>query len=394
MKNPAQLHLFFQKYLDNNCTIEEAQQLMNHFHIAEDEELLRKMVADALAQEEVKVSITPKIEEIVHKVDENLFEQIFDKKKVISIERKRFRYWKEVVSAAAIVIVMLSGIYVYRFSVHETSEVATIPQDIKPGGEGATLTLADGRRIKLTDAKEGQIVNEAGIIVVKAANGELVYKISGTKTSNEINTLSTNNGETYTVVLPDKSKVWLNAASSLSYTTGLIVDGKRHVKLEGEAYFEISKDSQHPFIVECEKQQIKVLGTHFNISSYRGDDEVKTTLLEGSIKLTSNQIERILKPNQQAVLTGDQLKVEEVDATDAVAWKNGYFSFHKNEITEIMEELKRWYDIDVSYQGSPSTVKMGGSIARSETLSEVLKAFESTGQLKYKIEGRRVVIMR
>jgi transmembrane sensor len=273
--------------------------------------------------------------------------------------------------------------------------------DIGPGKQGATLTLANGKTIRLTDALNGQVAQEAGIVISKAADGQLIYELKdkGQVTQNKINTLSTAKGETYQLHLPDGSRVWLNAASSLTYTAGLLKDGKRKVMLSGEAYFEIAKDKQHPFIVETDKQEAEVLGTHFNIKSYKDDQTVKTTLLEGSLHVTLLNAGKVggklLKPGEASVFEqGSNIMVLQADMKETMAWKNGFFRFTAQPIDKVMQQIGRWYDIEVVYAGKMPEEEFNGVIARNKNISEVLNMLSYANAVKFKVEGRRVTVMK
>jgi len=201
--------------------------------------------------------------------------------------------------------------------------------------------------------------------------------------------LKTPRGGTYHVTLSDGTKVWLNAASALTYTASLGKTGVRKVKLEGEAYFEVAKNKTRPFLVENQGQTVEVLGTHFNINSYTDESSIKTTLLEGSVKV--NNV--VLKPNQQSVLTADhKIQVNTIDAETTIAWKNGNFVFAGEHIEPIMRRLASWYNIAVVYQGKKPSGQFRGVISRHNKISEVLKMMELTGAVHFEIEGRKVYV--
>lgn len=298
---------------------------------------------------------------------------------------------------AAAVFLFALGIYFYTLEANKNQKDLYV-QQVKPGTQSATLTLANGKKIRLSDVSEGEIANEAGISVSKTTDGELVYEIkTSSKAPNKTNTLSTSKGETYILTLPDKSKVWLNAASSLTYSTTLKQDGKRKVKLTGEAYFEIAKDASHPFIVETKEQQIEVLGTHFNLNCYDDELVTKTTLLEGSVKVwairTGNA--QLLKPGQQSLLSNNQLQVKAVDTDEAIAWKNGYFQFDGKNLETALLELSRWYNVDIVYKdNSLRKQALAGSISKYKQVEDVLKTMELTGLLKFNLLGRTIVVER
>jgi len=208
------------------------------------------------------------------------------------------------------------------------------------------------------------------------------------------NTISTPVGGQYTVVLPDGSKVWLNAASSLKFPTAF-TGTERRVELTGEGYFEVAKNKHMPFKVNFNREEVEVLGTHFNISAYPDEAVTRTTLLEGSVRISKNNIKKILVPGQQAIssMQTGGFNIAEVNTDEAIAWKNGLFLFHNENIRSIMKKIARWYNVDVNYQGSFTNQEYGGRISQSKNLSEILKNLELTGTIHFKIEGRRVTVM-
>lgn len=260
--------------------------------------------------------------------------------------------------------------------------------DVMPGSNRASLTLADGSVIGLNEAKEGVLAKQGGTQVSKLPNGRLAYTKPDQVAAVAWNKLSTPRGGQYRVTLPDGTEVWLNAASSLRFPTGF--DRKeRMVELSGEAYFEVAKDPSKPFIVKTENNmKVKVLGTHFNIMAYPGERSSNVTLLEGTVEVN----ERLLKPGEQALQNGNGIQVSETDVEHAVAWKNGYFSFSNADITTVMTTLERWYDIEVEYEANVSHLRFGGGIQRSLPLSSVLRILEKN-QVKFRIDGRKITVL-
>ncbi|MNJ98322.1 fec operon regulator FecR [compost metagenome] len=317
--------------------------------------------------------------------------------------KRRIILWPRFMAIASIIVLMISGIYFFQNS---KTVVNLVDHDIRPGKVGATLTLASGKKIKLSAVANGEIAKEAGVTVTKTADGQLSYQIKGnTSGADKINTLSTEKGETYLLTLPDQSKVWLNAASSLTYTASFNRHGNRIVKLSGEAYFEVTKDSEHPFVVESKGQRVEVLGTHFNINSYPGETSVKTTLLEGSVRIAQSSLSGttsvpgagnvILKPNEQAVFENRTIKVRAVVADDAIAWKNGYFMFDSDNLENVMTRIARWYNIQPFYEDESLKQEVFlGTISKYERISQVLHMLERTGGVSFKIEGKKVIISR
>jgi len=303
--------------------------------------------------------------------------------------------WIRVATIAAAISAIVIGIFIFKY-VYKRDVYTSVAyaRDIKPGRVGATLTLENGKKIKLADAGNGEIAKQAGISVFKTLNGQLVYEVKKvTAHANSLNTLTTARGETYQVILPDKSKVWLNAASSLTYYSNLNDHGKRRVKLDGEAYFEVAKDIKHPFIVESRRQQVEVLGTHFNIDGYDSNEQTKTTLLQGSVKVSGKGGTNIIKPGQQAILSEHNIQVTEVEPEDAIAWKNGYFMFDKETLEVVMQKISRWYDVQVIFEDPSLKNRVFlGTISKYENISKVLNMLGRTEVAAFKIEGKTIRI--
>ncbi len=311
------------------------------------------------------------------------------------------RYWvRSVGVAAAILFVLSAGIFLYTDR-NENIEVTAVNTDVIPGKVDATLTLANGKKIKLSDATNGKLADEAGVVITKSQDGELVYEIkSDAGEADKINTLTTSNGQTYKIRLPDGSFVWLNAASSISYSVNLIANGRRNVTLDGEAYFEVAKDEKHPFVVQTEQQDVEVLGTHFNVNAYRDESAVKTTLLEGRVQVSTPQILNrkqpvvTLFPGQQSVVKNGKLTVGIADVEMETAWKNGQFIFDGQDFESLMNTISRWYDVAIVYDYRPANLHLGGKISKYKSIKDVLEILEGTGDVKFKIVGRRINVIR
>lgn len=303
-------------------------------------------------------------------------------------------------AVAALLCIMIPGLLWYAgvFSLDKKEE--SYVADIKPGKNAATLTLANGKRIVLSDVVQGEVVKESGVLIRKSSDGIIEYLISDQNHADAegVNILSTAKGETYRLRLPDGTSVWLNAASSLKFPVSFAKSKSRNVELSGEAYFEIFKDKSHPFVVSTDRQEVRVLGTHFNMSSYPDEPDIRTTLIEGSVKVIplklSGAKEILLKPGQRSRLFEGKLEVTPVDIQEETAWKNGDFIFRNEHIESIMRKLSRWYDIDVRYEGEMADLIFIGVVSRSKNISSVLKVMESTGNVRFKIEGRRVTVKR
>lgn len=313
--------------------------------------------------------------------------------------RRSFPLWKKMMVAAT--ILMISGIGLYFYNQHLTSlssPKTEIVNDVKPGSNQAVLTLANGKRIILNASVKGEIAEQSGISVKKTAEGQLIYTLSDAGTAANIgtaaafNTIETPKGGQYQINLPDGTRVWLNAASSLKYPVRF--DGKeRKVSLQGEGYFEVAKDKLKPFKVSSGGQELEVLGTHFNINSYADEPSSKTTLLEGAVRLSPHGgQDLVLSPGQQAVLASGRMKVGMVDPEEVMAWKNGNFVFNDEGLESIMRKISRWYDVELSYQRKPSDLTFTGVVSRSKNISAVLNALDKTGKVHFKVEGKKVTV--
>jgi ferric-dicitrate binding protein FerR (iron transport regulator) len=307
--------------------------------------------------------------------------------------------FKRISVAAAILVLLSSGMYFYfKPSLSPQAQIAYTPifQDIPPGGNKATLTLSDGQTIILDSAKNGIIASTKSFKIVKTESGQVVYqpfeRIQNNALGAEFNTITTPRGGEYRVVLPDGSKVWLNSASSIKFP-GVFKGNTRSVEIEGEAYFEITKNSAMPFKVKSKNVDIEVIGTHFNVKTYTGDEVMKTTLLEGSIKIEGGNSSHLLKPGQQAVLIGNEMKVlSDVDIEEQIAWKNGLFQFKDAGIQDVMHQAALWYDLNVSFEGKIPEKYFTGKVSRNVNASEFMNMLMYTG-VKFKIEGKNIVVI-
>ncbi|WP_286859232.1 MULTISPECIES: FecR family protein [Sphingobacterium] len=271
---------------------------------------------------------------------------------------------------------------------------------ITPGSDRAILKLADGSTISLSDAAKGSIADQGGVKVQKTAEGEIVYAAIDKRASTQsYNSINTPNGGQYRVTLPDGSRAWLNAASSLTYPVEF---GKkeRRVKMTGEVYFEIAKITNEnkervPFFVETDKQVIQVLGTTFNVNAYADEPYDCTTLLEGSIRLVAAHSGKseLLKPGQQA-LVGNNMLLSEADIQQNLAWINGYFIFRREDLGGILRKIARWYDVTVECPPELSTMKFTGKVSRSQSLSAVTEMIASINKVKLEIKERRIIVKK
>lgn len=307
--------------------------------------------------------------------------------------------------AAAAVLLLLMVAYGVFFITGTNQQVVTAPAqitatDISPGSDKAILTFDDGRSVTLDEQQNGVLKDDRGVRIIKE-DGMVVYEAIGAgygKTA--YNVITTPRGGQYSLRLPDGSKVWLNAASSLRFPTRF-TGSQRTVELNGEAFFEIVPDSQRgeftPFYVETKgKQTVKVLGTKFNINSYADEHSIKTTLVEGSVEILDPQGETTrLKPRQQAMLSdnGKLRVIDGVDLEEALAWRNGMWLFRETEIREILRQVARWYDVDVVYEKDIPERRFNGGISRDSRLSSILAILETSG-IHFSVEGKTIKVTR
>ncbi|MCX2573385.1 FecR family protein [Pedobacter sandarakinus] len=380
-----------EKYRDGLCT-EQEKSMLESWHLAELSKTKSNINHDEL--NEAKTQIWNAIEE----------ETEIKPKRILG-------NWIKIAAAAVVVIVL--GIVVKNQLNKATKDIYVLAKrsqaPILPGGNRATLTLNDGRKISLTDASNGIIAKQAGISITKTKNGEIIYainKIAANSSAQDIyNTIETPRGGQYQINLPDGTRVWLNAASKLKYPAVFSLK-ERNVELQGEAYFEVAKaynklGNRIPFkvksVLNSRTQEVEVLGTHFNINAYQNEQTNKTTLLEGSVKIKNlkSSYASLLKPGQQSIIDNNTSTalVHEVDAAETIAWKDGYFSFNDENLEAIMNKIARWYNVDVDYRGKKVNKTFGGRISRFNSVNEVLDMLQTTGAVHFKIDERRILVM-
>jgi transmembrane sensor len=296
--------------------------------------------------------------------------------------------------AAILLCVLTVGGYFYT-DYDRSNGVTLAEKSIKPGSQKAILILADGSEIPLDKGQKNELLTVAGTKITNQS-GQLIYSNNAHNNANTapvFHTILVPKGGTYELSLPDGTKVWLNAASSLKYPTefnGLT----REVELTGEAYFEVSRNPNQPFIVKNEKLDIEVLGTHFNVNAYTSERETKTTLFEGKVKVILPNSNFLLSPMQQAVVNASNaVELKKINNLDAISWKDGFFVFENESISNVMQKIARWYDVELVYEGKQTQQGYIGKIPRSENISEVLKMLSLTKTVHFKIEGRRIIVM-
>ncbi|WP_256003507.1 FecR domain-containing protein [Pedobacter deserti] len=314
--------------------------------------------------------------------------------------KKRYPFSYKIIAAAMLLIVGSVALLWFSWNTREREIVGiSRSKDIPAGTNGATLTLGDGRRISLSDALEGKLAEESGTSIVKTTDGQVLYHTKGIEAQGgeqSFNTLTTSKGQQYQLILPDQTKAWLNAGSSVRYPASFAGLKARKVEITGEVYFEVAKTAQRvPFLVSSKNQTVEVLGTHFNINAYDDEPVIKTTLLEGSVNVLSLQKAR-LRPGEQSALTpAGKIQVNAVNTAGVVAWKNGDFVLRDTDFDVLMRKIARWYNVEIVYTPSaPSNLKLVGVVSRSKNISAILKVIEATGEVHFEIEGRRVTVTK
>lgn len=316
------------------------------------------------------------------------------------VKMKSRKLW---MAAASVLIVLVAGLSYFYLSKNPYIEVrgnvvknTMLKNDIVPGGNKAILTLSNGSTIVLDSAQNGTLTQQGNTKIVKLNDGKLAYQKD--KNNNAVaiqyNTITTPRGGQYQLVLADGSNVWLNAASSIRFPTSF--NGReRDVQITGEAYFEVAHNAEMPFHVKVNGMEISVLGTHFNVNAYDDEKVIKTTLLEGSIKVSKGSEIVLIAPGDQAQIAENTDKIDikrNVDLEEIVAWKNGKFIFQNADIHSIMKQLERWYNITVSYEGKISNEEFVGVISRDVNISQILNILEKTESIKFEIDGKEVTV--
>ena len=351
---------------------------------AEEEAVARLWLHQLHQNEEAGLS-----EEELNEVSEEMWASLEKNRKPSAVRTGKL--WPYIAAAASVVLVAGMGLYFYS---QQSAAPLKAPQqysnDVPAGSNKAYLTLADGKKILLTNATNGMLAEEGGVKITKTADGQLVYTIAdeGKQSVGKYNRIETPVGGQYELQLPDGTRVWLNAASSLKYPASFSSLKQRSVELTGEAYFEVAKDKTKPFLVKSKGQEVEVLGTHFDVNAYPDEQSIRTTLIEGSVKLNG---QLTLKPGQQSVLNDGKFNVKEVNANDAADWKNGEFVFNNEPLTSILKKAARWYGVEIVYTNELARIPtFTGSVSRSENISSVLNMLEETSNVRFSIAGKQI----
>lgn len=324
-------------------------------------------------------------------------QQSIDKKKPAEAPVHRIG-WRRWIAAASVLLLIGFASWFFLLKDNSTTTPSLTAQhmgsDVLPGHDGAILTTANGEKIILDNAENGIIKNEDNSNVVKDGS-QLIYHDTRTESVDNVsyNTLTTPNGRKFELVLADGTKVYLDASSSITYPTSF-PGNERKVRIIGQAYFEVAKNPSKPFKVNvADKSEVEVLGTHFNVSAFSDEAVIRTTLVEGSVKVSSAAKSLVIKPGQQVWTNADNLQLSgNVDIEEVTAWKNGFTSFRQADIRTIMRQIARWYDVDVEYQGDTPVRTFSADVSRNVNLSKLLKILEASN-IRFKIEGRKLIVL-
>lgn len=385
------------KYLRGKATPEEADFIEQYYQYLGHSADFTDTLSDT-EREELQRSMLDKIKEKMPGANDN------------PASTTRNKWIGRMTAAAAVVLIAVGAAIIFKVAstTNKTEEsptvAAPVPNDVAPGGNRAMITLEDGSRIFLDTSANGTISQQGSIQVVKLSDGEIVYKkLDNNNARVSINTMITPRGGQYQLTLADGTKVWMNAASSITYPTAF-TGNERKVVISGEVYFEVaplffkSNQGKVPFIVQVNSNagvggmEIQVLGTHFNVNTYADNGTTTTTLLEGSVLIKKNSQTQMLKPGQQAAVQHTIVVNNNVDTELVMAWKNGFFSFSNSSLEMVMKQLARWYDVEVVYENNKPDMKFWGSISMHSNLSQVLKILEES-KVNFRIENKKIIVL-
>ena len=385
------LRALFLKFISETISREELTELQSYTESSDYSTIWHEVLENYYQEHKVEVpdAIKNQIPVLVDDVWKNISQQITkDEKRALPTTTKIIKIYRYVAAVAAVLLLTsLFGLWYYHTPQPNVQEIVKLNVDgIKPGTNKATLTLSNGASILLNEKQNGIVTDKNGIVYEDGVNIVAVNEVQSI-------TLSTPKGGQYQVTLPDGTKVWLNAATTLRYPSRF-EGSERRVEVDGEAYFEVEKMKEKPFIVTTGNQHIKVLGTTFNIDAYAPNKGIKTTLLTGKVYIERGEDHQILKPGQQAVVSPNaKIDIEKVNVDDVVAWKEGYFMFNNEPLEDVMHRVGNWYNIDVEFAStSLKKEKIYGSISRSENLSQVLKILEKAGVAMFDVNARTITV--
>lgn len=394
----SRLAYLIKVYFNKTTTPDERDELISLLMHSENDDQVKTLLTDIWQDfnSQNKIFSNSQGDEMLANI---LQKEKADKEPPVIVIHKRSFNWLHI-AAAVIICVTAMGIYFLLKPQKPSQQIAqskispaTIKPTIAAGGNKAMLTLSDGSSIMLDSTHQGTLAKQGNVKIVKVNIATLAYNTGEAKTGVVVyNTLSTPIGGEYQLILPDGSKVWLNASSSIHFPT-VFTGNERKVTVTGEAYFEVAKNAAMPFKINVKDMEVVVLGTHFNIMAYDDESSMNTTLLEGSVKVTKGTIVKMLMPGQQSIInkTGE-IKITDADVEEVMAWKNGWFQFDAYDIKTIMRQISRWYNVEIVYEGKVPEGHFSGLVSRNNDIFQVLKIMQSAG-VKFKIDGRKLIVL-
>lgn len=372
---------------------------MQHFDKAESQEELRQLIREYLATGSTDLPSQHLLDDSFEKIRQAIAAPV--ETKIISIPLVKRSWFRFSAAAVLLIVASLTVIFVSQKQLTTPSasagkEIKILTKDIPAGRDNAILTLANGKTIVLDTASNGTVANENGIKIIKI-NGQIAYQDAAIAANQPLyNQISTGKGNQYQLILADGSRVWLNAASSIRFPIAF-AGNERKVEITGETYFEVAKNAAMPFkvLIHSAKgnSEVEVLGTHFNINAYDDEPDIRTTLLEGAVKLTAGSSSQVLSPGQQARSTSTGISLrKDVDVDNVVAWKNGFFVFDNTNLRSLMRQVDRWYDVETEVDNSIAEESFSGKISRDVPLSKFIKVLE-LNEVQVKTTGRKIMVM-
>lgn len=385
----ARIEYLVERYFDNSVTVAERQELAVWIDCEATPDQLEALLGAAW---ETHVPLIRMPDDMSDRIVASLFGAAPAAKVLPPARVIWYGWW----AAASVLLLGAGGWWMLR---HTTTTPAVVADkqtryknEVAPGGDHATLTLADGSVITLDSAGNGLLTQQGNVKIVKQSNGELSYEGNSSGAA-MYNKMATPRGGQYRLKLPDGTLVWLNAASSIFYPAAF-TGNERKVIITGEVYFEVAANANMPFKVAAGATDITVMGTRFNVNAYPEDATISTTLIDGAVKVASSGSDAVLKPGQQAkVNAGTLAVVNNIDTEEIIAWKNGFFQFTDADMPTVMRQIEQWYDVKVTYEGAIPKRSFGGGIQRSLPLSEVLSILEAN-DVKFKIEGKNITVLK
>lgn len=385
--NPIRLKILFNKYTLNQLTPAEQEEFWSLMAAVDEKDLIDEELK-ALWQKErtgSKASDSVNWERVETRLFKQMSESEFDYDK---FKVKKMQWWKYAAAAVFIAVMVFTGKQIWN----NKQEVTTVAKaDVKaPDKNRATIRLNTGQIIYLDSANKGALAMQNDVVLKKLGDGSIAYNGKGYGSSVIYNTLTNPKGsKVIDMTLADGSRVWLNAGSTLTFPV-VFVGESRKVSITGEAYFEVAHNASMPFTVSKGETEVTVLGTHFNVNAYEDESDIKVTLLEGSVRVNKGNATAMLKPGQQGIVSPTNIDVlNDVDTEQAMAWKNGQFSFSAASVEQIMRTAEKWYDVDV-VMDQKIAQGFSFSVDRTKPISALLHAMEISGGVHFEIDGKTV----